>query len=1014
MLTDLAAFNQIPATFHEEVIRYQDMLTDRMSSEQVARFGAILGSDEQLQSQLLKAFVSSEYVAKNLCSDPVLLLDMLSTGELTESLPPSHHSEALDHLIQSDDEEAALNTHLRKYRRRAMARIVWRDLNRTADLEQTTADVSALADASVQKAMDFHYRQLTARWGEPIGVHSDSTQPMLVLGMGKLGAFELNVSSDIDLIFVYPESGETTGSARGKTLSNQEFFVRLGQKIIQSLDNVTGDGFVFRVDMRLRPYGQSGALVSNFDSLENYYQTQGREWERYAMIKARVIAISQLPTDSSASSDSPVKSSPHTHEQALMDLLRPFTYRKYIDYSAIDAMRSMKRLINREVKRKGISTDVKLGAGGIREIEFIVQIFQLIRGGRDPRLQARRLLQLLPLLEEQRFLPDGMSEILSQAYIFLRNTEHALQGYQDQQTQSLPLSPDQQYRLAWTMGFGGWDAFAEELERHRQRVNAEFQAVIAEPDSEADDGHGEDWQALWQNALSRENAEELLLSHQYDSPERVLQLLDQLRESRVLAVMQATGRERLDQFIPRLLAALVSETGSAGTDTGNAESRHTPISHTLASETLARILPLIESIARRSIYIVLLLENPVALAQLVRLCAGSPWIADQLAKYPALLDELLDTRTLYSPPDQDTLESELRSEVMRLSWDDLEGHMEVLRYFRLAHTLRVAASEVTNVLPLMKVSDYLTYIAETILQHVLRLAWKILTDKHGCPCRTDGSLCDPDFIIVGYGKLGGIELGHGSDLDLVFLHDADSSKYTNGDKSIDNQTFYTRLGQKIIHILNTQTVSGQLYEVDMRLRPSGNSGLLVSSVKGFENYQLKEAWTWEHQALVRARVIAGCPKVAGAFEQIRSRILCQQRSLDQLKEEVINMRAKMREHLGSKGNDASDGEKFHLKQDWGGIVDIEFMVQYAVLAWAHQEPELVRYTDNIRILDSLEQAGLLETQEVSELISAYKAYRSMGHRLALQRQPGVLSGNQFSAERQKVKHIWQRLLGETN
>jgi glutamate-ammonia-ligase adenylyltransferase len=431
-----------------------------------------------------------------------------------------------------------------------------------------------------------------------------------------------------------------------------------------------------------------------------------------------------------------------------------------------------------------------------------------------------------------------------------------------------------------------------------------------------------------------------------------------------------------------------------------------------AGETLARIVPLVESVVRRSAYLVLLVENPVALQQLVRLCAASPWIADQLALHPALLDELLTPESLYAPPDKDALRDELRRDVLRLTWDDLEGHMETLRYFRSAHSLRVAASEVTNALPLMTVSDYLTYIAEVILEHVLTLVWEQLVARHGYPqCADGGSDQSSEFVIVGYGKLGGIELGHGSDLDLVFIHDTDPRLSTDGENSIDNLTFYTRLGQRIIHILSTQTLSGKLYEVDMRLRPSGDSGLLVSSLAAFEKYQLNEAWTWEHQALVRARVVAGSTGLAKRFAEVRRGVLTLERDLAKLRTDVISMREKMREHLGTRPAAQEKSHLFNLKQDAGGIVDIEFMVQYAVLAWAHREPALTEYTDNIRILGALEKAGLLAGESVAQLIDAYKALRSAGHRLALQRQEAVLHDDErFVAERNLVSSLWRQLL----
>lgn len=988
--------SRLPAPLQEAGTRLWQQFEQAVAQQQLTPPMELSGdqiSSEELSHQLTRAFVGSEYLAKTCIQQPQLLLDQISSGELFQPLPDSGYA-ALVEAAGACETDAELDKTLRRHRHRAMVRIIWRDLNRLAGMTETTADLSRFADTAIQQAAAFHYHQLAGQYGMPVGKSSGLAQPFVVLGMGKLGACELNLSSDIDLIFTYPEHGQTTGEQR--QISNQEFFIKLGQRVIKSLDQQTADGFVFRVDMRLRPHGQSGALALNYDALEDYYQTQGRDWERYAMVKARAVAAEG-------------GEQPERAVAALMELLLPFTYRQYIDFSVIEALRDMKGLIRRQVQRKGMHLDVKLGEGGIREVEFVVQAFQLIRGGRDARLRERQVCKMLPFLEQENYLPPSAGAALLAAYEFLRNTEHAIQAFQDRQTQSLPSDPLGRLRLAWVMGFDSWEAFTVALDAHRGRVNEEFRAVIAAPDEEDKTSASglESWLGIWDGTLAGEEALRFLAAHHCEAPEQLLQQLQQSRESRAVLNMQASSRKRLDSFMPRLLSTLSRQSGSGEAPVG-------------MSQTLSRILPLVESIARRSAYLVLLVENPTALHQLVRLCSASPWIADELSRHPALLDELLTPESLYAPPDKDALRDDLRREVLRLGWDDLEGHMETLRYFRSAHALRVAASEVTGALPLMKVSDYLTYIAEVILEHVLELAWQQMIARHGHPLREDGQPAgQPDFIIVGYGKLGGIELSHGSDLDLVFIHNAAAHLATDGEKSLDNLTFYTRLGQKIIHILNTSTISGKLYEVDMRLRPSGNSGMLVTSLAAFEKYQLNEAWTWEHQALVRARVAAGDPGLAEAFEAVRQKVLCQERDLDVLREEVRNMRLKMRDQLGS-GKNNSDEEVFNLKQDAGGIVDIEFMVQYAVLAWAWKQPSLAKYTDNIRILGALEEAGLLDAESVAHLIDAYKAYRSTGHRLALQRQEVVLHSKQgegepmFVTERQLVGRLWQQLLDDSS
>lgn len=958
--------------------------------------GGILDSNkispEVFSQQLTKVFVGSEFVAQTAARHPQLFQSLITSGQLFSN---KNSSECIQNFIAQGKlltTEMELDRHLRIHRQQQQVKTIWQDLNRLCSMQEITENLSAFADAAIYLAADWHYRDLQKRYGTPIGKYSNLAQPFMVLGMGKLGAQELNISSDIDLIFTFPESGDTDHPV--SSISNQEFFIKLGQKVIKSLDAINADGFVFRVDMRLRPHGQSGSLAMSFVGMEDYYETQGRDWERYAMIKARLVAW--------ANSDQKPALDIEIARTDLRKILRPFTYRQYIDFSVIESLRDMKGLIARQVQRKGMNADVKLGEGGIREVEFIVQVFQLIRGGRDTRLQDRQVCKLLPFLEAENYLPAGVSKILLDAYIFLRNTEHAIQAWQDKQTQALPADPVNQLRLAWVLGFQTWDDFFAQLQIHRQAVNKEFRAVIAAPEDEKQLNESElnFWLGLWDGSVQGEEAHQQLINRDVDSGSELLKHVQSLREGRAIMSMQASSRSRLDVFLPRLLMSIAEESQTGKVNLS-------------VADTLGRILPLIESVTRRTAYLVLLVENKIALQQLVRLCAASTYIAEQLTLYPALLDELLTPESLYAPPNKELLRDELRRDVLRLAWDDLEGHMEALRYFRSAHGLRVAASEVAGALPLMKVSDYLTYIAETILEHVLELAWHYMVSRHGYPKREDGSLVEkPEFIIVGYGKLGGIELAHGSDLDLVFIHNAYANGYSSGEKELDNLSFYTRLGQRIIHVLNTQTLSGKLYEVDMRLRPSGNSGLLVSSLTAFEKYQQQEAWTWEHQALVRARVVAGDEKLAEVFESVRQTILRKPRDLEKLRKDVVDMRQKMRDQLGSTNQSRQKGiALFNVKQDTGGIVDIEFMVQYAALAWAHQWPEIIRYTDNIRILESLETAGLLDAESVAQLIAAYKAYRSTGHRLALQRQDAVLEGDdQFSTERQQVNAIWQRLM----
>lgn len=916
----------------------------------------LVDQDSSLLTRLQKLLLCSQYACTEIAQRPELLVDILARWQCQHPMSEQDYAKQFNTHFHTPEDDASLNQQLRRLRKQVLLRILWRDINQLNSLQETTAELSFFAEHCLQQALSWHYEALIARFGEPQN-HAGEKQAFIVLGMGKLGARELNLSSDIDLIFCYPEKGVCTGK---DALENQAFFNHLGKKIIYSLDHKNADGFVFRVDMRLRPYGQSGALVSNYSALEDYYQNQGREWERYAMVKARVVASNGGSAE---------------HAE-LTQILNNFTYRKYIDFSVIDALRKLKNTIRQEVRRRKLDDDIKLGSGGIREIEFITQAFQLIRGGRETELQDNRLAYTLPLLEQKQCLPEGTAQKLLDAYQFLRHSEHAIQGFNDEQTQKLPRSAHGQTALAIAMSFDTWPAYLTKLEHHRDIVRTEFEAVIASPKNDTDDQY-ESGAELWFRATQTPES---------CDPTSALSCeeLNHFAHWPTIQKLGVVSRERLDQFMPILLSEL--QTRPHG------------------QSILTALLPLIQAIVRRSAYIVLLIENPTALHQLIDLCEASPQIADALTKHPALLDELLDVANLYTLPEKQDLAAELRRSMLRVEEHDLEQQMESLRYFKLSHSLRIAACEVSGALPLMKVSDYLTRLAEVILDYCLQLVWNTLIAKHGYP---DGKHSDqPDFLIVGYGKLGGIEMNHGSDLDLVFIYDTSITGQTDGEKPLENQVFYVRLGQKLIHILNTQTASGRLYEVDMRLRPSGNSGLLATSLNAYKKYQENNAWTWEHQALVRARPIAGSTTLASNFAQLRKNIILKQRDLEQLAKDIVNMRVKMREHLGSKNKENS---VFDIKQDTGGIVDIEFMVQYLVLAWSHAEPALAAYTDNIRILEALAHTDKLSAQEVDQLIAAYKALRVVLHRLTIEQKPNSIGSEELIGERDSVKTIWCRL-----
>jgi glutamate-ammonia-ligase adenylyltransferase len=930
--------------------------------------------DEKQLTELTNVVAGSDFVVEQLSKNPSILAQLLVSHDLYTAYSQQSYSSKLKQRLSTVSDDKALDRELRLFRQHEMVRLIWRDLNRLADTKQTVTELSMLADSCIDETINVLYPKLCERYGTPYAQAPESgewvQQHLIVLGMGKLGAKELNLSSDIDLMFCYPQNGETQGAK--KSIDNQEFFIRLGKQLIRALDAMTVDGFVFRVDMRLRPFGSVSPLACSFTAMESYYQQHGREWERYAMIKARVVAGNGELADQ------------------LMLTLRPFVYRKYIDYSAFESLREMKAMINSEVRRKGLKNNVKLGSGGIREIEFIAQVFQLIRGGRDSRLQLKSLLDILPLLPETVDMSQQVVNELTSAYLFLRDTEHAIQALADKQTQELPSDELNLLRVSHGLGFSSTDSFLLQLDQHRGAVSHHFAEILAAPEDNKDEAQNDSqWLSLWSGEFTLEEAAQLCEQQGFSKPLVASKLLLDVAQSKAVSMLQTITVERLKTLMPLLLDEVVKSDNN--------------------TQTLERVLKLINAILRRSAYLVLLSENASALQQLVRLCSASRWFADVLTRQPVLLDELITPQSLYSPPDKQLLNAELNQQMLRIPEDDEEQLMDSLRYFKNAHVLRVAACDVTDVLPLMKVSDYLTWLAESILDKVLDIAWRLLTVKHGVPCDSKGEEQGRDFIVVAYGKMGGIELSYGSDLDLVFLHGADSNAYTNGAKQIANSVFYTRLGQRVIHILNTFTASGLLYEIDMRLRPAGNSGLLVSTLSAFESYQNEQAWTWEHQALVRARVIAGSEHRKTDFLAIREKILTKFRSDAHVAVEVNTMREKMRDHLGS--SEKQQKLVFNLKQDRGGIVDIEFIVQYFCLAYSSKYPQLIEYTDNIRIIDAIETVGLLTAQEASLLRDAYIEYRSVGHRLALQEQASTVDAEMLQDYRDEVSVIWYKLMG---
>jgi glutamate-ammonia-ligase adenylyltransferase len=890
----------------------------------------------------------SDFIFNSAIQAPDLVIELFTSSQVYCQKCPDYQS-MLAALLKPCSDEAQLHRALRRFRLKEMVRIAVADFLLDMPLESSLERLSLLADSLILGALDWLTTFCQQLWGVPQAKNGlNKAMPLLVYAMGKLGGRELNFSSDIDLIFTYPLHGETVGARR--SLDNQQFFTRLGQKLITALHQKTVDGFVYRVDMRLRPFGESGPLVMSFNAMEDYYQEQGRDWERYAMLKARLLGNSE-----------------YHHE--LEDTLRPFVYRRYIDFSVIDSLRRMKAMIAQEVRRKNLVNNIKLGAGGIREIEFIVQVFQLIRGGRVKELRQRHLLSVLPILVSEGELSPNSQYILENAYRFLRRLENVIQALNDEQTQTLPDNELDQERILQVMNLKSWSEFLTILSQHMSGVHQEFISLIGE-ESPNHQGGNEHWLTLWHSKWEDEECIEWISREaNFWQSDIIWQELKHFRENITKRSIGNRGRQVVDKLIPLLLWHL---------------------QQTQAQEiTLSRTLIVFNKITTRTAYLELLFENEGALKHLIKLCQASQWVAEHIATYPILLDELIDPQLLNNPPALSNYALELREIMLRVPEDDVEAQMHTLRHFKQAQQLRIAAADIVGVLPLMKVSDHLTALAEAIISEVINLAWQQIAERFGVPESTVLQQ-HKGFTVIGYGKLGGRELSYRSDLDLVFLHYSEAKEVTNGNVQVLASVFYIKLAQRIMHIFNTRMASGILYELDMRLRPSGNSGLLVVHFNTFAQYQREDAWTWEHQALVRTRAVFGHKDVIYKFNRLRQQILALPRDQKKLAQDVIEMRNKMRKHL-----DKSDNHHIDIKQGFGGLVDIEFLAQFLVLNNSHQYPNIAKYSDNVSIFAQLHLVNIINTEQKKLLTQVYCKLRDQTHRAALQDETLLLDKTVF-------------------
>ena len=956
------AIEQLPETLQSTASR---------AWERICEHNDIGGSEMRWPASqsgvLARLLACSDYAAGAILRQWPWFRDAIEAGRFEQA------PEAGFELPAGIHDEASARRSLRRYRHRQLLHILWREFEPRASLRETLTSLSVLADELLIAARSEAEASLAERFGVPV---DDSGRPiqLLILAMGKLGGYELNFSSDIDIVFLYPEEGETNGP---RALSAQEYFTRLVRRTVSLLDDVTEDGFVYRVDTRLRPFGESGPPVVSFASLESYLLQHGRSWERYAYVKARVVDEANI-SDAAA--------------ELMHNVIEPFVYRRYLDYGVFESLRDMQALIAAEVKKRELAANIKLGPGGIREIEFIVQSLQLVRGGSNIKLRCRELGFALQELDRSHALSANCVTELKTAYHFLRRLENMIQAIRDQQTHDVPADSLDRARISLAMQSDSWDSLAADLSAHRANVSRRFREVAfraAEDEEEEEDKESVRSEmrirALWDAAAGEERWSDLFREEGFAGAEKIAAELVVFARSAPVRKISKSAQKRLKEVIPILLM-LLRERQSADV-------------------VLRRVLNIIARILRRSAYIALLNENHAALQRLVNLCEQSAFLADEIGRFPLLLDEMLDPRLFTSVVSGEDMRSDIEARLLRVAGSESERKIEMLGQFQRATLFRIAVVDFSGALPIMKVSDALTELAELVLAQALDIAWQDLVQKHGEPWFVvDGVSRRAGFGVIAYGKLGGMELSYGSDLDLVFLHDsAGSRQQTNGDNPLENSMFFARLVRRLVHFLTTQTSSGVLYEVDTRLRPSGRSGLLVSSVEGFERYQLENAWTWEHQALLRSRPVAGSVSVCREFERVRTGILRKHVDQETLVEDVRSMRSRMRGQL-----DKSTEELFDLKQGLGGIADLEFLVQYLVLKNASGNPAVIHYRDNIRQLGTLAAASCLASADVSQLQDIYRSYRARLHKLALDARPPLIPDEDFAGQRQFVAGLWQR------
>lgn len=896
-------------------------------------------------------FACSDFAASHIIINANAITGLMSTWGY--GLSQESYNQSLAGFLKNIHDVESLNERIRYFRNTMLTRIVARDVLQKASTEETLEELSFLADACVTQVMRKHHAFLSQEWGSPVFENGDP-MPLIVIALGKWGGLELNFSSDIDLIFCFPFHGELTGK-RG-SISYENFFLKLARLVTHTLNQFTSDGFVYRVDLRLRPYGESGPMVMSFSALEGYYLKHGRDWERYALIKSRILCVDDVGVKSQ-----------------IQHILHAFVYRRYTDYTVIDSLREMKTLMLRDVSLRGEEDNIKRGNGGIRQIEFFVQAFQLLRGGQNKFLQDTRLLQVLNYLAKSKTLETSVANDLVSAYLFFRELENRLQMLNDQQTHLLPADTGMLNRIVFSMRLNSRKELLHVLNQHKSKVIHHFNKILNTdiqiervPEKKEILRENLDvmigvWASVQDENSTINQFMALGVSHDSQASEMYV-ILNQFIQSHRCRHLSLIARKRLDKLMPILLCGIV-------------ESANPVI-------LLKRVINLLESIVKRSVYLVLLIENTHQLKIVLALFSSSAWIAERVSQFPYLLDEIIHSTPLLSPDSEQDMRDLLRQRLLSAPEGDFERLMDTLRQFKAEQFLRTAVAEITMTLSVNQVSIQLTHITAALLHAVQHAAAVSLVEN-------DAALYDclmNHFAIIAYGKLGSFELSYSSDLDLVFVYE---------NNVIDDEEIFIRLAQRIIRCLNVSTASGVLFSVDTRLRPSGSAGLLVTSINSFRHYQLEQAWTWEHQALVRARVLTGSDELQTAFLTVREEVLTHVRDREKLRADILDMREKIRMNI------PVSSQEFYLKALPGGLVDIEFISQYLVLAYAHEFQVLTQTTVTSSIISVGVKLGLIASEDAQECINAYALYRTEYHYEIL--------ANDFACDKGRFEEILSRI-----